>query len=85
MREIFDAAQGFGIAVAFREDYASLERIDQAALAGNAELRGQISMDMGDDVHVQRLAKGRSFGKYACASPCAGVIFKKRSLRPEGI
>ena len=52
MGEVLQAADSLRIAVLRFEDDGGPQRVNQAALAGNAEFRGKIAVNMGDDVHM---------------------------------
>ena len=49
------AAQGVGIAVVRLKYDGGRQSVNQTALAGNAEFRGEIAVNVGDDSHLNRL------------------------------
>lgn len=52
------AAQGVGIAVVRLKYDGGCQRVNQTALAGNTEFRGEVAVNAGDDPHLDRLQHG---------------------------
>ena len=63
MREAFQSAECIGIAVGRGKDDASPQRADESALTWNAEFRGKVCAEMGDDFQrlVMRVVLGRFY------------------------